>query len=109
MPEPKPLDQIIDAIAANPEETYDFTKDGKPVAVLVNYDQLQRLKDAAGATDLELALDAVLMRYRIPPYLSVCLDPRPAGHRGGSVLRPADRGDLASDLADVARDYFGRR
>lgn len=47
-------------------------------------------------TDLERELDAVLARYGVPTYrLEV---------RGGE----ADRGDLASDLADVARRVLPR-
>lgn len=46
--------------------------------------------------DLELGLDAILVRYGIPP-------------GGIGADRRADRGDLASDLADLAREFHRRR
>lgn len=52
--------------------------------------------DALDDLELELALDAVLARYGIP---AISLGPE----------RVADRGDLASDLAAVARDFARRR
>ena len=61
----KPLDEIIDAIAADPTKTFEFSLDGKVVAVLVNHDQLQKLRALAGC-DLEVGLDAVLRRYGVP-------------------------------------------
>jgi hypothetical protein len=54
---------------------------------------MKQLEDAGSADSeaLEMALDAVLSRYGIP-----------LGFGNG-----ADRGDLASDLADAARSVMG--